>query len=276
MRVCAKFHYKILFISLQHPAHRLRLAQILDHPFMREQQSSTSQETPLPRSQPSIRGAHPLSQASLDSGQFTMSSSQSVNRSGPMRATVRPHGIENHIPPTTLCSTVSTSTQSSGPSHSRHQSMTSAHASQSNKPTSGHRKTHSVDGLNSKHPFRNHSNSQSSQLLGTKHYSISCEDLRQGNKENTPTQSRKAKSDFDPGRATTHHRTNSTRRPLEERYHVNSAHPFKDRTNVQPKSEEKKTSERRAVESLKELVPPLNAARLRPIKQQTRSAIVSK
>lgn len=58
--------------------------------------------------------------------------------------------------------------------------------------------------------------------------------------------------------------------------------PFQDRTNVQPSgggSLGKRSvstangEERRA--SLKELVPPLNAARLRPIRQQTRSAIVS-
>ena len=59
--------------------------------------------------------------------------------------------------------------------------------------------------------------------------------------------------------------------------------PFWDRTNVQPsggsslgKGSVSTTNggEKRA--SLRELVPPLNAARLRPIRQQTRSAIVSR
>ena len=58
--------------------------------------------------------------------------------------------------------------------------------------------------------------------------------------------------------------------------------PFRDRTNVQPSGGSSlgkgsvstaNGGEKRA--SLRELVPPLNAARLRPIRQQTRSAIVS-
>ncbi len=48
--------------------------------------------------------------------------------------------------------------------------------------------------------------------------------------------------------------------------------PFKDRTNIQESGQSKKTKK---IGSLKELVPPLNAARLRPLQQQTRGATVS-
>ncbi len=48
--------------------------------------------------------------------------------------------------------------------------------------------------------------------------------------------------------------------------------PFKDRTNIQESGQSKKTKK---IGSLKELVPPLNAARLRPLQQQTRGAMVS-
>ena len=244
-------------VSLQHPAHRLRLSEILSHPFMTDQSphQPPSQETPLPKNQPLIRGAHPFSQASMDSGQYTMSSSQSVNKGGPLRATVRPHGIENHLPPppSSIASTDSSI-------HSRH---CSTQSTLSNRPAIGHRKTQSVDGL----PFsakssHNHSATKTpASLKDSKHHSHSCEDIASSNKENASSQhSRRAKSDFE---------SRGSRQ-------ANSTRPFKDRTNVQ--TERPRLDDRKAVErssgSLKALVPPLNAARLRPIKQQTRSAIV--
>ncbi len=250
----------------------MRLSQILNHPFMREQ-PAVSQASPLPTSQLSLmKGAHPYSQASLDSGQYTMSSSlsQSVNRSGPMKAIVRPHGIEHHIPLSSIAS-------SNSQSHSRHHSTNSI---LSKKPSHSHRKAHSIDGVHStKQPLQ--SSSVHSRPITTKHQSMSCEDLRSSNKENTPTHTRKrrAKSDFEPSRALSAHSTN----PLyKEQYRGASSaqqQPFRDMTNTlrSVQSEERKTRAAAAtvVGSLKELVPPLNAARLRPIKQQTRSAIVS-
>lgn len=57
--------------------------------------------------------------------------------------------------------------------------------------------------------------------------------------------------------------------------------PFRDRTNAQEPGRISlakgsiSTAGGEKHSSLKELIPPLNAARLRPIQQQTRSAIVS-
>ena len=186
-------------ISLQHPAHRLRLSEILTHPFMADKSTHQppSQETPLPKSQPLIRGAHPFSQASIDSGQYTMSSSQSLKKGGPLRATIRPQGIENHLSPQ-LYSIASTSSCS----HSRHRSTQSSLVDLSNRPAVGLRKTHSMDDLPS------------------------------------------------------------------------SAKP--SRSHMATKSPASLRDVERSSGSLKALVPPLNAARLRPIKQQTRNAIVSK
>ncbi len=257
--------FYIFAFSLQHPAHRMRLSQILNHPFMRDHSTvQSTQTTPLLASQALMKGTpHSYSQASLDSGQYTMSSSsQSVNRSGPMKATVRPQGIEHHI---------SSSVSSTSRTHSRHQSSSSV---QSQKPLS-HRKTHSVDGT--QHTKQSSRGSQkSSQLTGSRHQSMSCEDLRYSNKENLPTHThkRRAKSDFEPSRATP---------PLlkdQSRGVSSSQVPFRDKTNVARSvgREERKvraTTAAPTAGSLKELVPPLNAARLRPIKQQTRSAIVS-
>lgn len=53
-----------------------------------------------------------------------------------------------------------------------------------------------------------------------------------------------------------------------------SALPFGDRTNT-VESRVKSSSSGEKIGSLKELAPPLNVARLRPIRQQTRSATVS-
>lgn len=250
----------------KHPAHRLRLSEILSHPFMSDQHSQPpSQETPLPKSQPLIRGVHPFSQASLDSGQYTMSSSsQSVNKSGPLRATARPHGIENHIP-----SPLSSITSTSDSTHSRPRSIQST---LSNRPATGHRKTRSVDGSSTSEKSYHLARQTPNSLKNSKYHSRSCENVASGNKENASSQqSRRAKSDFESRKNVSAHQQ--------------ATQPFKDRTNVlneRPGSDNRKgvdrrtdESERRSGGSLKELVPPLNAARLRPIKQQTRSAIVS-
>ena len=291
----------------QHPAHRLRLSQILSHPFMKEhgqgqhQQPSSSSlhKAHIPNHQ-LIRGVHPSSQASVDSGhatQYTMSSSSQSHfgRGGPMRATVRPHGIEDHIPPS-HCSTSSLA----GNHRSRHQSLTSpTHDNSSNQPYTGHRRTQSVDGVSTSTqagPSHNYSSTHQASLLPQgapaiqgrgqssgqlKQHSLSCEELRTHNKENrsntNESKSRKAKSDVNPlgpNRYSQHQRSISTI-------------PFKDRTNTAtqggsvPRSTASKEPSDLSVTTghgggtLKELVPPLNAARLRPIQQQTRSAIVS-
>ncbi len=55
----------------------------------------------------------------------------------------------------------------------------------------------------------------------------------------------------------------------------NAGVPFRDRTNTQECQQGGSSNRRKRMGSLKELVPPLNAGRLRPIQQQTRSATVS-
>ena len=122
-------HTHTLTCTHQHPAHRLKLTQILDHPFMEEQpvmQPTVSNEAPLLHNH-LMRNIQPVSLASLDSGhatQYTQSttSSHTVNsRGGPIKATMRPRGIAGHIP-STVCPVSSNS--SSRNAHSRHQSLT--------------------------------------------------------------------------------------------------------------------------------------------------------
>ena len=245
---------------------------------------------------------HQHSLASMDSGhasQYTMSTSTHTSR-GPMRATVRPRGIPDNIP-STLCSVSTESTLTSTPStsgrhHSRHHSMTSS--SQHRTSMQQHKRTCSVEGLanivtasgnsscpsaiscsqSRKPPVKHHTERS---LLEMKKHSNSCGELGRmrssENKENFPTERssvttattmKKAQSDLD-----THYRQRST-----------VSKPFRDKTNVvnaEKKSESSAGSgslsrkePMKSSASLKELVPPLNAARLRPIQQQTRSAIV--
>ena len=119
-------------------------------------------------------------------------------------------------------------------------------------------------------------------MEGSKHHSSSCGELRTGvdyNKENnsvggTNSRTRKANSEMDewPG----------------QRVALSGGAPFKDRTNRSrmERGEQKSSGvstasttttggDKAKVKTLNELVPPLNAARLRPIQQQTRSANVS-
>ena len=220
-----------------------------------------------------------------------------------MRATVRPHGIEEHIPPS-HCSVASTSSLS-GNHRSRHQSLTSpTHDYSSNQPYTGHRRTQSVDGVSTStqavpsHNYSSRSTHQASSLpqgaltvqssgqtLGhlrsLKQHSLSCGELRAHDKENqcntNGNKSRKAQSDSSPMGPT---RSSKHQRSI-------SAIPFKDQTNavIQGGSVPQSTASKKPSDlsltkghgggTLKELVPPLNAARLRPIQQQTRSAIVS-
>ena len=284
-------------------------------------------ETPLVNNH-LTRTAHPVSLASMDSGhatQYTQSttSSHTVNgRGGPMRATLRPRGIVDHIPPT-VCSVSSNSstTSSSRRSHSRNQSLT--RQAPSGEPASenggvpfqgisgsglSHRRTQSLETLlqsredSDRENSASHSHSsfqtvstggRSKQLsvrntsAGVDHskkHSSSCGELRDvvdcSNKENysaSSVRSSARKMNSDVGSVDGWQR---------RRGESSGGAPFTDRTNksrvenIERKSSDGSgngvsTGDKARIKTLSELVPPLNAARLRPIQQQTRSANVS-
>ena len=118
-------------------------------------------------------------------------------------------------------------------------------------------------------------------MEGSKHHSSSCGELRTGvdyNKENnsvggTNSRTRKANGEMGEWQG--------------QRVASSGGAPFKDRTNRNrmERGEQKSSGvstastttggDKPKVKTLNELVPPLNAARLRPIQQQTRSANVS-
>ena len=316
----------------QHPAQRLKLSQILDHPFMGEpsvpRSTAAVLEAPLINNH-LTRTAHPVSLASMDSGhatQYTQSttSSHTVNgRGGPMRATLRPRGIVDHIPPTvcSVSSNSSTTSSSSRRSHSRNQSLT--RQAPSGEPASenggvpfqgisgsglSHRRTQSLETLlqsredSDRENTASHSHS-SLQTVSTggrskplsvrntyagvdhsKKHSSSCGELRDvvdcSNKENysaSSVRSSARKTNSDVGSVDGRQR---------RRGEPSGGAPFTDRTNksrvenVERKSIDGSsggvsTGDKARIKTLSELVPPLNAARLRPIQQQTRSANVS-
>ena len=322
-KVCVYINNILIMVCdlnvLQHPAHRLKLSQILDHPFMKEQsepQPTANRDTPLLHNHHLMRGAHPGSLASLDSGhatQYTQSTStHTVNSRGPVRATVRPRGIAGHIP-STVCSVSSNSSTSSRRTHSRHRSLTPPQATTGVQPSDldavpfrgssnggvSHHRSQSMEALQSQEAgdcencsCHSHSSSRTAStggrttvlsarntyvgVEGSKKHSTSCGELKSHtdyNKENESavmnSTRRKAKSEMDSVNGQRRQRLGS------------SGAPFGDRTNnVRTENGKKKsnvvaTADKPVVKTLNELVPPLNAARLRPIQQQTRSANVS-
>lgn len=263
-----------------------------------------------------MRTAHPGSLASLDSGhatQYTQStaSSHTVNsRGGPMRATVRPRGIVDHIPPT-LCSVSSNSSTSSRKTHSRHRSLTpqasnSGHASSEvdTIPFQGnlnsYQRSQSMEALHSKEnddcedvshhsypsslpPSSSGGNAANLQystrntsvgMENCTRHSSSCGELRAGADYNKENESNSMRS--------TTRKANSEMGGVNGRQVSSNSTPFRDRTNKsrvenngKPKSNSvSAASDKPRIKTLNELVPPLNAARLRPIQQQTRSANV--
>ena len=283
---------------------------------MKEQSKPAPHDTPLLNNHHLMRNIHPASLTSLDSGhatQYTQSitSSHTANsRGGPMRATVRPRGIAEHIPPT-LCTVSSDS--STTRTHSRHRSLTpcggalsdvdTAHFQESSSIDSrlSHRRSQSMEALHSQEDgdcencsCHSHTSSHTVStggrttvlstrnnavgMEGSKKHSSSCGELRATyDKENgsatMKSTARKANSE-----------TSSVSSRQRQRLGSSSA-PFKDRTNsvanstsnrsTGHKSNGVSTTEKPKLRTLTELVPPLNAARLRPIQQQTRSANVS-
>lgn len=110
MPSCLSWQSQDLITSLlkKHPSQRPTLQHILEHPFMKEKDSTPKQTTPTcnkSRLLRSISSGTLLSGTSMDSGNATMAtvnsthnySTNQTSRHGPMRATIHPKGLE--IPP---------------------------------------------------------------------------------------------------------------------------------------------------------------------------------
>lgn len=222
-----------------------------------------------------------------------------------MRATVRPRGITEHMP-STLCTV---SSNSSTRAYSRQRSLTPSggqlsdidtlefHGGSNVSSSLSRKRSQSMETLNSQENCSCHSHlsvhtvstggrttvlsarNSTVGMEGTKKHSSSCGELRANhNKEN---ESATAKSTARKANSETGSVSGWQRQGLES----NSA-PFKDRTNRatdtgnrtesngQKSSGVSTSTNKPKVKTLTELVPPLNAARLRPIQQQTRSANV--
>ena len=319
----------------QHPAQRLKLSQILDHPFMKEHSKPpTHNDTPLLNNHHLMRSIHPASLTSLDSGhatQYTQSvtSSHTANsRGGPMRATVRPRGIAEHIP-STLC-TVNSSTRT----YSRHRSLTPSgrplsdgDASQyhhdgsniSSVSSLSRKRSQSLEALNSQkdgdgancschshtsaHTVSTGSGGGRTTVLSARNSTVGRDsttkkqpssnyggklravyDCDKENESATMMKSTARKAASEPGSV-------SGQQRRREHWQAGSScsAPFKDRTNRtaaatttttnqssgQKSSGSSTTADKPKVKMLTELAPPLNAARLKPIQQQTRTARVS-
>ena len=271
-----------------------------------------------------MRNVHPASLTSLDSGhatQYTQSitSSHTANsRGGPMRATVRPRGITEHIP-STLC-TVS-SNNSSTRTYSRHRSLTPSggplsdgDASQyhSGPNVSGNslarKRSQSMEALNAQKDGDNtncscHSHSSAHTVStggrttvlsarnsmlgreGTKKQSSSYEKLRavydcDKENESATMKSTARKAASEPGSSVSGWQRgqrpgSSCSAPFKDRTNRATATENRDQSNGQKVSGISTTVDKPKVKMLTELAPPLNAARLKPIQQQTRTAKVS-
>lgn len=256
----------------KHPAQRLRLSQIPDHPFMRDHQPAPGgRHTRSQELSKSGRngGLHSLS--SLDSGNATMSSTHTSQQPGrgPLRATLKPRGLAEHTP--SALTSLSVGGTTTHHYHHHHH----------------HRRTHSTE-VTLSAGEETSSCSQCSRCCDHSHppvpatpglhrrHSSSCGALdAQSNKENSVVSVVMGSKLPHGGRAWSDSGSVGYRpRPLQPRK------PFRDTTNVPESigSIPKKGVSAAAGDrcgSLKELVSPLNAARLRPIRQQTRSATVS-
>lgn len=198
---------------------------------------------------------------------------------GPMKATVRPRGLPQSTlsspqpPPNSILPGPSShshrrsrSVDSIRPTHPTGSRESPLSTRTGTPSTSSHHSQHSVmktttatraiSPLTSTRANHRGSGSQGRPTTG------------QSNKENTPNRS------VDRGGG---HWGSENLVPLKSR---GSGVPFRDRTNISSQSvSQVGQQERRKVvgkgNSLSELAPPLNAARLRPIRQSTRTATVS-
>lgn len=252
----------------KHPSQRLSLSQILEHSFMRPVHSRAL--------------THPHSVASLDSGHATMSSTttagpitlhsspHTTTGRGPLRATLRPRGLitdSHHHQQQQLPHTLS-HRRSHSLDSIRKSSTTMMTSSPETTPTNHHPQPHSTHTTSTSHHSSQHlTNSTRTSISSTR--ANNKERLnRCSNKENTPTKSIHERGGGQRG--------SENLSPLKT--NGSSGIPFKDRTNTSQSGMATTRQEQRRVigkgNSLSELAPPLNAARLRPIHQSTRTATV--
>ena len=208
---------------------------------------------------PPIRPPHSL--GSVDSGHATMTSHPHISSSshphsltrGPLRATLRPRVLPASNPPSSL------TTSHPHSSHKRSHSVDSIrHASRSEATP-----TNQLYSLSTTHRSPQYSGSQTMASTCGYNSSTRANGGRQSggsNKENVSVNGRGGQT---RGR---------NLGPLKAGHPGNA--PFKDRTNT---SQITGREENKSVKgnSLSELTPPLNVARLRPICQSTRTATVS-
>ena len=261
----------------QSPSERLKLSQILCHPFMTGQ--SYPQETRLRHG--STRGFVPSVLGSLDSGHATMSSSNRTlshhgdggggGGGGPLRATLRPKGLPPRPAPppqgseTSIRNTAKDASTSSGPFRSEQQPL-------KEERHNGFlcRRANSLGALNGQDSSGRQDDTWSyhSQPV-ERRKSYSCQN---GDKENHPVPKVDVVVGDGQGRA--------TRRPFQDKTNRQALNPAVMVAPSKPKvpSSSKPLSrvgKQQKVGSLKDLVPPLNAARLHPTQHETRTEVVS-
>lgn len=247
------------------------MSQILSHPFM-TMQSWPSQETQLYQQQQhsSLRGFAPSSLASLDSGHgthCTMSSNNTLSGNqhhhhhhGPLRATLRPRGLlPQHVPPSFQSGSSSDGNVTRSGTPTRGSARASPCPSSSKRPLEGDvlYRSKSMDVLpaevEGKEAWSYHSQPQ----LTTRQTNSEHSDER--DKENRHVSKLAITVDVQ---------------------HQRVRRPFQDNTNGQggssaPPATPTKKQQQQQRKSLKELVPPLNAARLPPFEEALRNGVVS-
>ena len=250
-----------------------------------------------------IRGVIPTSLASLDSGhatQYTTSSSNNTlqGRRGPLRATMRPKGVPQHLQ-STLSSVSSERTSNVSTMHRSpqyHSLTSSSHPSLKSETQEqgvfSNRRAHSVEALldlkvdsidqgkengyfdhgGQPHPPPSPQHWKDKQQLDTIKDKENPRSNAIRDKENPRSNAIRDKEN-----PYSHKTTISSDRQS----HHRSIKPFQDITNKQKVAESSHPTskisqvEKKQPGSVKEQVSPLNAARLRPIQQETRSAMVS-
>ena len=225
-------------------------------------------------SQPRPPITAPASLGSLDSGHATMTSTSSphtphsspltASTRGPLRATIRPRGLPSSHPPSAL--TTSSHPLSALSTHRRSRSVDSIRPKSEATPTNYSQQPHTLSSRRS--PL--HSSTENMANTRANNSSMRVNHWNEGrisggsNKENRSISGGGGQNGGE----------NSA--PLKTRGSTGGGVPFKDRTNTSQnmgQQGERKTGSKG--NSLSELTPPLNAARLRPIRQSTRTATVS-
>lgn len=296
---------------VQHPDERLRLTEILDHPFMLGQPlQQHHRQLQNQHRDKLMRGIAPNHLVSLDSGHATQCTSssnsnytifQGATRTGPLRATMRPRGL---LPPPTaspLCSVsgssnADTASTSSLHRRSRNNSLSSSQPSafsESNQQQQNdgftRRRARSVEerrrggrvkemrGEGRVHGGGEENGCLSQQLPYSSSHQPStvsrkARDLNQQDQENLYIISAKRTvfhGENGPGMGRLPLQDNTNRQQWQQKQQA-TQHAGSTSSLISSKSPNKVANTR--VKS--SLVPPLNASRLKPMQQDTRSALV--